>query len=146
MNHGPVEILVIAFPGNQFSGTILPELEKVVASETITIIDGLLVSSDESGVVSFLEIEELTTGSGEIALAGVLERVEGLISDEDVAELTSNLEPNSSAAILVFEHTWMKPLRDAVLDSGGVLLEDVRIPGPVADEVFAAVAALEEEG
>lgn len=146
MNHGPVEILVFAFPGNQFSGLVLPELAKVVASETITIIDGLLVSSDESGVVSFLEIEELTSSSGEVALAGVLERVEGLISDDDVAELTSNLEPNSSAAILVFEHTWVKPLRDAIADSGGVLLEDVRIPGAVADEVFAAVAALEEEG
>jgi len=145
MSHGPVEILVVAFPGNRFSGEILPELAKVVESGTITIIDGLLVSSDADGAVSFTEIEEISSPDGEVSLAGLLERVEGLISDGDVAELTSGLEPNSSAAVLVFEHTWVLPLRDAIVASGGVLLQDIRVPGDVADEVLDAISVLDQE-
>jgi hypothetical protein len=142
MVHGPIEVLVVAFPGNQFSGTILPELAKVVEAGTITIIDGLFAQRDADGVVTFLELEELPGVDGEPTLVGLLERVEGLVSDEDVTELTSGLEPNSSAAILVIEHTWVKPLQAAIAQSGGVLLEDVRIPGEVADEVFDQVSTL----
>ncbi|TFC32323.1 hypothetical protein E3O55_05330 [Cryobacterium sp. MDB1-18-2] len=65
------------------------------------------------------------------------------LSDDDVDELSTDLENNSSAAILVFEHTWFRPLRDAILDSGGVLLEDVHVPESVVDEVLMA---LEEPG
>lgn len=141
MNHGPVEILVLAFPGNQFSGAIIPELERIVANDTITIIDAVMVSTDDEGNATLLEIAELT--GEENALVGVIDHIENLISDDDVASLTADLGPNNSAAILVFEHTWFKPLRDAIVDSGGLLLQNVRIPGPVVDEVFDAVAALD---
>lgn len=143
MTHGPIEVLVVAFPGNQFSGTVLSELAKVVENRTITVIDGLLVRRDADGEITFFEVEEVTSLEGEVSLAGLLERVEGLISDEDVTELTAGLEPNSSAAILVFEHTWVLPLKEAIVASGGVLLEDVHVPGPVADEVFDAIAELD---
>jgi hypothetical protein len=145
MVHGPVEVLVVAFPGNRFSGTIVPELAKVVENGTITVIDGLFIRSDEAGDVSFVELEEVSAAEGDASLAGLVQRTEGLISDEDVAELTADLEPNSSAAILVFEHTWALPLRDAIAASGGVLLEDIGVPGPVADEVFDAVSELDDE-
>ena len=61
------------------------------------------------------------------------------MSDEDVESFTDGLEPNSSAAILVFEHTWAKPFRDAVVDAGGILAANVRIPGSVVEEILAAV-------
>jgi hypothetical protein len=60
-------------------------------------------------------------------------------SPEDVAELTDSLPPGDSAAILVFEHTWALPLRQAVVASGGVLAASLRIPGAVVDEVLATV-------
>ena len=53
--------------------------------------------------------------------------------------MTNDLEPDSSAAVLVFEHTWAKPLRDAIVDAGGVLAANVRIPGPVVEEILASV-------
>jgi uncharacterized membrane protein len=139
---GPIEVLVIGFPGNRFNGAILPELEKLVDTDTINIIDGLLVLKDENGDVTFTEFVELG-GDDEVALLSeLLEESQGLISDEDIDELVSTLEPNSSAAILVFEHTWSKPFRDAVVDSGGLLVASFRVPGMVVDEVLAELAEL----
>lgn len=139
----PIEILTLAFPSNLFNGRILPELAAVVEDETITIIDGIFVSVDDSGAVVFTELDDLDVTNAAAAITGLVERFDELISEDDIAELTSTLEPNSSAAILVFEHTWMKPLRDAIVDSGGVLVDSVRVPNDVVDEVLASVADLD---
>jgi uncharacterized membrane protein len=137
MSLGPVEVLVVAFPENRFSGAILPELERLVESNTISIIDGLFVRKDADGTITFDELAALDGDAG--ALAGVLDRVEGLISDEDVEELTATLEPSSSAAVLVFENVWAKGLRDAIVDAGGELAANVRVPAAVVEEILATV-------
>lgn len=137
---GPVEILVLSFPENRFTGGILPELTRLVSSGIITVIDGLLIRRDEAGETAIFEFDELDTNSEVAALSSLVERVEGLISDEDVSELTAGLAPNSSAAILVFEHTWAKPLSDTIVDSGGVLLESIRVPRAAVEEVLAAIS------
>jgi len=139
-----IEILTLAFPGNRFNGNILPELSRLVEDETISIIDGLFVTVDAEGEPSFIELDDLDESEETASLVDLVARFDELISEDDVVQLASGLEPNSSAAILVFEHTWMKPLRDAVVGSGGILLDSVRIPGPVVDEVAAAVAELEK--
>lgn len=143
MTPGPIEVIVIGFPENKFTGSILPELAKVVADETITIIDGLFVTIDDDHVPSFFELDELGPDSDVASLIGVVDHIEGLLSDEDVADLTEDLAPGSSAAILVFEHTWVKPLQQAIVGAGGVLLESIRIPGAVVSEVQAALADLD---
>ena len=61
-----------------------------------------------------------------------------MLSDEDIEDLGADLEPNSSAAILLFEHVWATKFRDAVVDSGGELVASIRIPKEVVDEVVAA--------
>ncbi|TFD28413.1 DUF6325 family protein [Cryobacterium sp. TMT2-23] len=137
---GPIEILVIAFPGNRFAGEILPALADLVDTDTISIIDGVFVRKDEDGTISYSEFEELGVNEDAMALTDVIEMINGLVSDEDVEELAADLENDSSAAILVFEHTWFKPLRDAIVSSGGVLVDTVRIPGAVVDEVLEALA------
>ncbi|TFC42550.1 hypothetical protein E3T26_09850 [Cryobacterium sp. TMT1-21] len=137
---GPIEILVIAFPGNRFTGEILPALADLVDTDTISIIDGVFVRKDEDGTISYSEFEELGVNEDAMALTDVIEMINGLVSDEDVEELAADLENDSSAAILVFEHTWFKPLRDAIVSSGGVLVDTVRIPGAVVDEVLEALA------
>jgi hypothetical protein len=139
---GPIEVLVISFPGNQFSGEIIPELERLVDNDTISIIDGLLVRKDADGEVTFVEFEELGANADAQRLASVMDQLESLISDEDVQELAAALEPDSSEAILVFEHTWAKPLRDAIVASGGVLADNFRVPGMVVDELLAELAEL----
>ena len=140
---GPIEVLLIGFPGNQFNGEILPELERLVEAETITIVDGLLITKDANGDVELIEFSEDEANPEAARLASLLDQVESLVSDEDVAELAETLEPDSSAAVLVFEHTWAKPFRDAVVASGGVLAANFRVPGLVIDELLNELATTE---
>ena len=140
---GPIEVLLIAFPGNQFNGEILPELERLVEAGTISVGDGLLVTKLDDGDVIFAEFGEEDANPDAARLAALLDQVESLISDDDVAELAAGLEPNSSAALLVFEHTWAKPFRDAVVASGGVVAADFRVPGLVVDQLLNELAAID---
>ena len=139
---GPVEVLVFSFPGNQFNGEIIPELERLTANGVITIIDGVFVTRDADGTIDFVEFEQLDSGHDAARLAGVLDQVESLISDEDVAELADSLAPGDSEAILVFEHTWAKPFRDAIVGSGGILTGEMRLPGLAVDGLLDELAAL----
>jgi hypothetical protein len=141
---GPVEVVVIEFPGNRFTGEIMPELERLVDQDVVTIIDGLLAVKDDRGDVAILELGELDANEDASALARLLDQLESLVSDEDVEELAAGLEPGSSAAILVFEHTWAKPLRDAIVSSGGRLALNFRVPGLAVDELLAELAAIDE--
>jgi len=138
----PIEVLVISFPGNQFSGEIIPEIERLVSDDTISIVDGVLVTKDADGEVTFTEFEELGANPDAAALAAVMNQLDSLISDEDIMTLAETLEPNSSEAILVFEHTWAKGLRDAIVNSGGVLANNFRVPGLVVEELLAELAEL----
>jgi hypothetical protein len=140
---GPIEVLVVGFPGNQFNGEILPELERLIENDTISIVDGLFLRKDADGEVTFVEFDEDGANADAARLASLLNQVESLISDEDVMELADGLEADSSAAILVFEHTWSKPFRDAIIDSGGVLAANFRVPGLVVEELLTELAAAE---
>lgn len=137
---GPIEVVVAGFPGNRFNGEIVPALESLVERDIVNVVDGLLILKDEVGDVAFLEFADIAADHDTVALAGLLAEGNGLLSDEDVAEFAAALEPNSSAAALVLEHTWAKPLRDAIVGSDGVLLADFRVPGLVVQEVLDALA------
>ncbi len=138
---GPIEVFVIAFPGNQFNGQVIPELERLVENETITIIDAVLLSKDADGDVTFVDYDEIGSDDEAARLAELLNDFEDLLSEDDIEELAAGIEPGSSAAILVFEDTWVKPLRDAVAGSGGVPVVQFRVPGAVVDEVLENLAA-----
>ena len=138
---GPIEIIVIGFPGNDFNGQILPELERLIENDTISIVDGLFLMKDVDGEVEFVEFDEIGANDDADRLAGLVDQLDALISDEDVAEFAAGLEPGSSAAVLAFEHTWVKPFRDAIVASGGVLAANFRVPGLVIEELLDELAA-----
>ncbi|MET0932264.1 MAG: DUF6325 family protein [Mycetocola sp.] len=142
MSLGPIEILVLGFPDDHSAGRILPELERLVEDKTVTVVDGLFVTIDDDGSPRTVEFDELDADSAVAILRSLLGAAEELLSDQDVAELVTELEPGSSVAILVVEHTWLKSLRDTVTDAGGVLLDSIRIPDETVADVQAAVAAL----
>ena len=141
---GPIAVIVVGFPGNRFNGEIIPELEKLVESDTISVVDGLLVMKTADGEVEFVEFDQDGENADAARLAGLFDQIDSLISDEDVDELAAGLEPNSSAAILVFEHTWAKPFRDAIVASGGVLAADFRVPGAVVDELLDELSKIDD--
>ena len=124
MTIGPVEYIVVGFPGNNFTGKIAPELIALVESGTVRILDLIFIGKDADGSILSFEIDELD------ALAGFRDLnadVGGLISPDDVEYVAASLAPDSSAALLIWEDTWAAPFAEAVRQSDGVLLK-----GPVS--------------
>ena len=137
MSIGPVEILVISFPGNEFNGDVAPALAELVKSGLIRVIDLVFVTKDAAGDVAALELSELDEGTS-AAFRPHVEEPSGMLAEEDIEDLAADLAPSSSAAILMFEHVWATRFRDAVVDSGGELVASIRIPKEAIDEVLAA--------
>jgi hypothetical protein len=127
---GPVEYMVVAFPGNKFKGQILPELARLVETGTIRIIDLAFVGRDANGDAFGLELSDLDPsvqeGVGAIGVEG-----RGLFSDEDLQAAAQQLEPNQSAALLVWEDVWATRLVAAIRDADGELWDLERIPHDV---------------
>jgi|SRR5829696_1388595 len=136
---GPVEVLEIEFPGNRFTGAIVPELRSLVERGLIAIVDGVLVRKDADGAVAFTEFAQAGGDEDVAELAALFDEEVDLLSADDVQELAAGLQPDSSAAVLVFEHTWAAPLKQAVEGAGGRLVANFRVPGAVVDEVLAAL-------
>ena len=141
MTLGPIEMLVLGFPGSKFSGGILPELERLVGAGTI--IDAMVMIKSEDGDLDILEIAQIPDSYEMAALAALIDNVNGMLSEDDLIVFADELSPRESAAVLVFEHTWFKPLRDEILDSGGVVLADTRVPGFVVEEILLELAESE---
>jgi hypothetical protein len=142
MTLGPIEVLVIGFPENKFNGKIIPELLALIEQDIINVVDGLLIKKDDDGTVEFIEFDQTGLDDSLSEFKSLLaDTVHDLVSDEDVDEFARGLAPGSSGAVLVFEHTWAKPFRDAIVDSGGFMVANFRVPGLVVEEVLAAAAA-----
>ena len=135
MSLGPIELLVVKFPGNQFRGEILPALAELVETGTIQIVDFIFIVKDEYGVVEAVQLTDIEDAYYNL-IGGATEEVSGLLSDEDVVDLARLLEPNSSAALMLFENTWATRFRDAVLNANGQLILIERIPHAVIQEVL----------
>ena len=131
MSTGPIEVLVLGFPGNQFSGEILPELANPVDSGQIAILDLEFVAKTVDGDVVTLEAADMEEG-GWAELTVVPDG--DYVDNDDFLDLAGNLllEPGNSAAVLVFEHLWAKNLVSALAGAGGVLLSNARIPASEA--------------
>ena len=137
MSIGPVEYVILGFPGNQFTGQIVPELAKLIDSGLVRIIDLTFIMKDATGdvtVVEFDAVEELA------AFAGLDAEVGGILTDEDIAYAAQSLEPNSSAALLVWEDTWAAPFAAAVRAANGVILEGARIPREIIEQAVGTLA------
>ena len=135
MDIGPVEYLILGFPGNNFTGQIVPELAKLIDSGLVRIIDLTFITKDADGNVEVVEydaVEELA------AFAGLDGEVGGILTDEDVAHAALSLEPNTSAALLIWEDTWATPFAVAVRNANGVILEGARIPREIIEEAMDA--------
>lgn len=137
MSVGPVEVTVIRFPGNQFKGEIAPELVRLIETGTIRVIDLIFLWTDENGELTVKELEELADEDRATYDAVVSDKTD-LLSENDTKEIAELIGPDSSAAILVFEHTWATQLRDAILNAEGELVFSERIPHDVVQEAVAA--------
>ena len=146
---GPVQLIVLGFEHPEFHGEIIEELEKLRASDTIRVIDSLAVYKDADGEVEVRHLSNLSKeeaielGSKVAALIGLgIEGEEGMeegaeigaemaaeggihvFSDEEAWDVLEDIPNDSAAALLLLEHQWAVPLRDAVAKAGGFRLSD----------------------
>ena len=135
---GPVDWIVVEFPGSRFKGEIAPALEDLVANGTVRVLDLLLIKKGDDGTLDFYELSDLD--EAEIGSQRTYEaELAMLLSEEDVANVAAAVEPGSTAALLVWENTWAAPFASAVRRAGGQLVSSGRIP------VQALLAAIEED-
>jgi uncharacterized membrane protein len=148
---GPVQLIVLGFAHPEFRGEILDELQRLREADTIRVIDALAVYKDTQGEVAILEMSNLTTeeeielGAKIGALVGVgafgdndeaVERValagaetaaeEGVsvFSAEDAWDVVEDIPEDTAALLLMIEHHWAVPLRNAVARAGGFRIAD----------------------
>lgn len=129
VNAGPVDYLVVGFPAGKadFSGEMAAELTALITSNTVRVLDLLLITKDADGSVEASELRE--ADDSEVGQLRALEAdLAVLLAEEDVAEIGQVLEPGSTAAVLVWENVWAAPFGSAVRRSGGQLIASGRIP------------------
>jgi uncharacterized membrane protein len=133
---GPVDVIIIGFPGNQFNGDVAPAIIELVDSGTIRVIDLLFVMKDEDGVVTTIEVADLEAGAG-AGFVAIDVAQPGALGAEDADEVSEDLPNNSSALLVAFENAWAERFVTAVRASGGVLIDQIRIPSDVVEAVVA---------
>jgi hypothetical protein len=140
MSLGPIELLVVKFPGNKFSGEVAPALKDLVEGGLIRVIDILFVHKDEAGEVTVLEINDLDDDDFS-RFDPVVADLTGMLTPDDARQLSAGLEDNSSGAIMLFENAWATRFRDALLSANAELVLNERIPKVVIDQLLAESAA-----
>lgn len=134
---GPIDYLVVEFPGNRMTGEAFPLLVDLVERGLIRIYDLAFIRKEADGSVTAMALSDVDR-DGSLDLAVFEGAASGLLGDDDLAEAANALEPNSSAGILVYENVWAAPFARALRRAGGQLVASGRIP------VQAILSALDE--
>ena len=139
---GPIDYLVVEFPGNRMTGEAFPLLVDLVDRGLIRIIDLVFIRKDADGTVTALDISDADQ-DGSLDLAVFQGASSGLLGSDDLQEAAKALEPNSSAGVLVYENVWAAPFASALRRAGGQLVASGRIP---VQALLAALDAAEPVG
>jgi uncharacterized membrane protein len=145
---GPVQLIVLGFNHPQFHGEIIEELERLRQSDTVRVIDSLAVYKDANGEIEVEHLSNLSqdeaieVGSTVAALIGLgIDGEEGMVlgaaagaeaavdgvgvfSEEDAWDVVEDIPRDSAAALILLEHQWAVPLRDAIMRAGGFRISD----------------------
>lgn len=136
---GPIDYVVIEWPGRQPTGEAAPIVVDLVERGIIRVLDVAFITKGEDGSVAGLEIADFGPDAGELSLFEGASS--GLLSDDDTAEAAEALDSGTSAALIVYENRWAAPFAAAVRRSGGQLVASGRIP---VQAILAALDAAEE--
>lgn len=124
---GPIDYLVVEFPGSNFTGEIMPEMVDLVQRGVVRVLELVVIKKAEDGTFEALEFDDMSDG-----VLGELREAErtlaNLLSEDDVAAVADALEPGSTAGLLIYENLWAAPFASAVRRAGGQLVASGRIP------------------
>jgi len=133
---GPVDVYIIGFPGNNFRGEIVPAILEQVEKGNIRVVDLLFVTKDLEGNVAVLSIEDL--GPEGAAFAEVEVMQSDALNEEDADEVSEDIPAGSSALLIAYENTWMQDLVGAFARADAFVIDQIRIPATVVNEVVGA--------
>jgi uncharacterized membrane protein len=136
---GPVEYVLIAFPGNRFKGEIVPAVAELVDNDIVRIIDVAFIKKDAGGNITMFAYDVLDDVLA-FGFADVDGEAGGVLNDEDLELAAEGLEPDSSAALIVWEHRWAARVAQAIRDAGGRIVAGERIPDEVVEQALADLA------
>ena len=137
---GPVEYVVIGFPGNRFKGEIVPALAELVDNDVVRIIDVAFIKKDADGNVTMFEYDVLDDVLA-FGFADVDGEAGGVLNDDDLELAAEALEPDTSAALIVWEHRWAARVKQAIRDAGGRIIAGERVPDEIVERALADLAA-----
>lgn len=127
INTGPVDIVFLRFPGNRFTGRILPAVRDLVVRDVIRVLDLLFVFKDPEGGLGVVELRELVQDVDADVVDLLDEIPGGWLDAEDAEEVAPGMAPDSSLALLAIENLWAIPFVEAVRDAGGEVVDQARV-------------------
>jgi hypothetical protein len=136
MAAGPVDVYIIGFPGNKFTGRIAPAIKELVDSGTIRVLDLLFVMKDAEGVVTTLAVDDLDEDGAAFLSIDITQA--GALGSEDAEEVSDDLPSNSSTLLIAFENLWAAKLVDALQAADAVVIDSIRIPVDVVEAALDA--------
>lgn len=137
---GPIDYIVVEFPGAKLTGEAMTEVIKLVEAGIIRVLDLRVAIAEADGSFTAIAVTDID-GDGELDLA-IFEGVEsGLLDDDDLAESAALVGAGDAVAVLMYENTWAGPFVSALRRQGADVIASGRIP---ADEVAAALDSMEE--
>lgn len=139
---GPVDYLIVKFPGNKLSGKIVPELADLEQNGIIRVIDLVFVKRDANGQLTITEAKNLEGEAG-AAYRELARHTDEWFSEADIQEFSESLPDNSSAGLLLFENVWAIRFKEALKDANAELIDMGRIP---PETIEKAERALQAEG
>ena len=141
---GPVDWIVVEFPGSKFKGEIAPALDDLVERDLVRVLDLLILKKDADGSLEAFEMSDLDDSElGE--LRSYETELAMLLSEDDVVAIAEAIEPNSSAAVLVWENRWAAPFASSLRRAGGQLVASGRIPIQALLAIIEADEAADDE-
>ena len=140
INRGPVDVVVMAVGAPQFDGKVFSELKRQTEAGTIRVLDAMVLLKDAAGRPWTLDLEDLP--AEQKAAVGFIESgTRGLFDSDDASTLFEGMVPDSAVVALAIEHVWAIDLVNALYNAGVETALNFRVPAPIVDEAFAALAA-----
>lgn len=136
MIFGPLEYILLGFEGNHFTNQILPQLRAAQEEGIITVIDLIFLMKDENGNVTVTELREMGDPEAD-QYSFIASSLRSILDADDIETAANSLPNNTSAGLLLFEHTWAINLKDAVLNAGGKVLAGGRIDAEAMEALEA---------
>ena len=140
LEHGPIDVIALAFGSPRVEGRILAELERRTGDDTIRVLDAMLLIRDDDGACWTVDMEDLPDAQ-KSALGFIETGTRGLFDSDDSDALFEGMVPGSAILALAIEHVWAVGLVNAVVDAGADVALQFRVPAVVVDEAFAALAS-----